>query len=282
MHFRIMYEFNEAKTLPVYEKYLTEVVTQKIPQGGTVMIHGHTDIIGEEPYNKDLSMKRANDVKGILEKSLSNAGRTDVKIEVYGFGEDTVGVSTYNAMLKDVESVVRYSNVGLDGFMRWSFLNRGNLDGQWQFVNTWNSKKQCFLSADSILPQSIPFYTWGLLSRYVTKHAIVQKTTVGTAKEKNVQRIFAAMYKAPDSDNFTLVIINDGDNQYDSKIDLSVNIKKKLNKIQVTPSLFGNKHTGEINCKVKPYKKNDLLQLPAKSITIISTYLLNYEDKGVF
>jgi len=88
MRFSIIYEFNESKALPVYEKYLTEVVTPKIPQGGTVMIHGHTDVIGEEAYNKNLSMERATDVKGILENSLEKAGRTDVKIEMFGFGED--------------------------------------------------------------------------------------------------------------------------------------------------------------------------------------------------
>jgi outer membrane protein OmpA-like peptidoglycan-associated protein len=88
MRFSIIYEFNESKALPVYEKYLTEVVTPKIPQNGKVIIHGHTDIIGEDNYNKDLSVARANDVKGILEKSLSKAGRNDVKIEVFGFGED--------------------------------------------------------------------------------------------------------------------------------------------------------------------------------------------------
>jgi len=88
MRFSIIYEFNEAKAQPVYEKYLTEVITPKIPQGGTVLIHGHTDVIGDETYNKELSLARANDVKSILAKSLSAAGRSDVKMEVYGFGED--------------------------------------------------------------------------------------------------------------------------------------------------------------------------------------------------
>ncbi len=88
MRFSVIYEFNESKALPVYEKYLSEVVTPKIPQGGKVIIHGHTDVIGEEVHNKDLSLARANDVKGILENSLSKAGRNDVKIEVFGFGED--------------------------------------------------------------------------------------------------------------------------------------------------------------------------------------------------
>jgi len=88
MRYSIIYEFNESKAIPMYEKYLTDVVTPKIPLNGTVMIHGHTDVIGDAPYNKDLSLARANNVKDILGKSLSKAGRSDVKFEVYGFGED--------------------------------------------------------------------------------------------------------------------------------------------------------------------------------------------------
>jgi hypothetical protein len=33
-------------------------------------------------------MDRANEVKSIIEKSLTKSGRSDVKFEVYGFGED--------------------------------------------------------------------------------------------------------------------------------------------------------------------------------------------------
>jgi len=88
MRFSVIYEFNNAKAIGIYEKYLTDIITPKIPVNATVMIHGHTDIIGDEAYNKNLSLERANDVKSILDKSLAKAGRSDVKIEVYGFGED--------------------------------------------------------------------------------------------------------------------------------------------------------------------------------------------------
>jgi outer membrane protein OmpA-like peptidoglycan-associated protein len=88
MRFSVLYEFDKSKTIALYEKYLTEIVTPKIPIGGTVIIHGHTDIIGEEAYNLNLSIERANDVKSILEKALKDAGRSDVKFEVSGFGED--------------------------------------------------------------------------------------------------------------------------------------------------------------------------------------------------
>jgi outer membrane protein OmpA-like peptidoglycan-associated protein len=88
MRYSVIFEFNDSKAIGIYDKYLTEVVTPKIPKDGTVIIHGHTDTIGEEAHNQKLSLERANEVKGILESALAKAGRTDVKFEVYGFGED--------------------------------------------------------------------------------------------------------------------------------------------------------------------------------------------------
>lgn len=88
MRFSVLYEFNNAKAIAIYEKYLTDVVIPKIPTGGKVIIHGHTDIIGGEANNLKLSLARANDVKGILEEGLKKAGRSDVHFEVRGFGED--------------------------------------------------------------------------------------------------------------------------------------------------------------------------------------------------
>lgn len=88
IRFSVIYEFNESKSIAIYEKYLTEIVTPKIPIGGTVIIKGYTDIIGEEGYNQKLSFARANDVKSIIEKSLAKSRRNDVKFEVQGNGED--------------------------------------------------------------------------------------------------------------------------------------------------------------------------------------------------
>jgi outer membrane protein OmpA-like peptidoglycan-associated protein len=88
MRYSIIFEFNESQAISIYEKYLTDIVTPKIPKNGTVIIHGHTDIVGDEAHNLELSLARANEVRGIIENALSKAGRSDVKFEVYGFGED--------------------------------------------------------------------------------------------------------------------------------------------------------------------------------------------------
>lgn len=86
--YSILYEFNKSTATGMYEKYLTDIVTPQIPSGGTVIIHGHTDVIGGEENNLGLSQARAENVRGILEKSLAKAGKTNVKFEVTGFGED--------------------------------------------------------------------------------------------------------------------------------------------------------------------------------------------------
>jgi len=88
IRYSVLYEFDESKAISIYEKYLNEVVAPKIPANGTVIIHGHTDIIGDDAHNLELSKARANDVKNILESALTKSGRTDVKFEVSGYGED--------------------------------------------------------------------------------------------------------------------------------------------------------------------------------------------------
>jgi outer membrane protein OmpA-like peptidoglycan-associated protein len=89
MRFSVIYEFDESKASNIYDKYLHEIVVPKIPKNGKVIIHGHTDNIGNVSYNEKLSMKRANDVKDIMKSALSKHGRTDVTFEVLGLGEDS-------------------------------------------------------------------------------------------------------------------------------------------------------------------------------------------------
>jgi outer membrane protein OmpA-like peptidoglycan-associated protein len=88
VRYSVIYEFDESKAIQLYDKYLAEIVTPQIPKNGTVIIQGYTDIVGDEAYNVELSLARANDVKSIIEKGLKKAGRTDVIFQVHGLGED--------------------------------------------------------------------------------------------------------------------------------------------------------------------------------------------------
>ncbi|MDP2069309.1 MAG: OmpA family protein [Lutibacter sp.] len=88
MRFSILYEFDDAKAIAMYNKYLSEVVAPKIPANAKVIIHGYTDIIGEEAYNQTLSVKRATDVKNTLQNSVAKLGTTGVTFEMNGMGEN--------------------------------------------------------------------------------------------------------------------------------------------------------------------------------------------------
>ena len=88
MRFSIIFEFDDPQAISIYEKYLSNIVTPKIPKGGKVIVRGYADIIGDFGHNQKLSLSRANDVKKIMETSLMKANRADVTFEVTGYGED--------------------------------------------------------------------------------------------------------------------------------------------------------------------------------------------------
>ncbi|MFA6277874.1 MAG: OmpA family protein, partial [Pedobacter sp.] len=87
LRYSILYNFNKANTIETYAKFLTEEVAPLITENSTVSIHGHTDIIGGEVYNLQLSKKRAQETQQILEAALVKAGKRNVKFETTGFGE---------------------------------------------------------------------------------------------------------------------------------------------------------------------------------------------------
>ena len=93
--FSVIYEFGQSKAMKQYETYLIQVVAEKIPANGKVILFGYTDVIGETAHNKTLSYARANDVKEILEKALAAKGTGNVTFDVAGQGEGN-GISPFN------------------------------------------------------------------------------------------------------------------------------------------------------------------------------------------
>lgn len=86
--FSILFEFDQSKTVATYNRFLTNEVAPLIPAGGSVIIHGHTDVIGEESYNLKLSRDRAAETMSVLQGALARAGKRNVRFDTYGFGED--------------------------------------------------------------------------------------------------------------------------------------------------------------------------------------------------
>jgi outer membrane protein OmpA-like peptidoglycan-associated protein len=88
VRFRILFDFDKSKTIASYDKFLTEVVTPLVPDSGVVIIHGHTDDIGEEAYNENLSNERVQDARAIMERAIANSSKKGITFETFGFGEN--------------------------------------------------------------------------------------------------------------------------------------------------------------------------------------------------
>ena len=93
-----------------------------------------------------------------------------------GWGGDHPGPGSFPSVLKDAELVIRRLNAGVDGFNRWSFLNRGDLDGCWQFLDTWDPGQKRLL--DQFVPHPNTYFVLGLLTRFLAKHSEVLKCQV--------------------------------------------------------------------------------------------------------
>ena len=89
LRYSILFDFDKSKSIASYENFLKDAVTPLISDNSSVIIHGHTDIIGEEKYNHNLSHERTMGAQQIIERALSAAGKTGVKFTSTGFGEDT-------------------------------------------------------------------------------------------------------------------------------------------------------------------------------------------------
>lgn len=87
LRYSILFDFDESKSIAAYENFLADVVAPLIPGNATVIIHGHTDIIGSEGYNHTLSHDRAMEAQRIINSALVNSGKKGVKFETNGYGE---------------------------------------------------------------------------------------------------------------------------------------------------------------------------------------------------
>ncbi|HLF13883.1 MAG TPA: outer membrane beta-barrel protein, partial [Bacteroidota bacterium] len=96
--FSILFEFDQSKTVSTYNRFLTNEVAPLIPAGGSVIIHGHTDVVGEESYNLRLSRDRASETMAVLQTALAKAGKRNVRFDTYGFGEDVRRAPFENAL----------------------------------------------------------------------------------------------------------------------------------------------------------------------------------------
>jgi hypothetical protein len=200
----------------------------------------------------------------------------------YGWLPDKPGPNCPQSVLAGSELVVRLASAGVDGFNRWSFLNRGDLDGQWQIVDTWDRTRKTLLTDFPPHPNS--YFGLGLLSRFTAKHSAVLASRVTGGRLADWQRVFCAVFRSPKG-QLTIALVNDAPAEFPLRLTLQG---------MPAPARFQRYRYGE-----PQYDRADVTvdsertlattagsaawsdTLPAGSLTIYSTYDLRHDAPGV-
>lgn len=192
------------------------------------------------------------------------------------------GAADFSIALRDAEMVVRDLNAGVDGFNRWSFLNLGYLDGQWQLLQTWDVKNRKLL--DNFTPYPNAYYFVGLLSRFTAKHSSVLASRVQGGTLSPHQRVFAAALRSPKG-NVTLAVVNDAPQAWATAIALrgvpsDVHLYRYgISRADKDRTDLTIDPTAEFVATQASTPFHD--QLPPESLTIYTTYRLKHADGGI-
>ena len=135
---------------------------------------GAYDIHSYHGINQDQQKTLAEWANWAKEKNkplfLSEIGNMDL-----GWKESHPGPKTFDAALSNLESILRGMDVGVHAFNRWSFTNRGDLDGQWQLIRTWDIEKKEYLK--DVVAEPTAYNGYGIITRFNANNSrvVVQK-----------------------------------------------------------------------------------------------------------
>jgi hypothetical protein len=200
----------------------------------------------------------------------------------FGWGGSHPGPGTYEAGLKDAEMVVRAINAGVDGLNRWSFTNRGDLDGQWQLIDTWDTGRNAL--RERITPHPNVYYLYGLLSRFAARRSAVVGCSLEGGALAGTPRVFATALRSPTGE-ITLMAVNDAPQAWNARISVNGTMKRRtLYRYQITRD-----QKARVDARVDPAARFELRagkavltdSLPASSVVVYSTYRRNHDDEGV-
>lgn len=197
----------------------------------------------------------------------------------FGWGNEDIGPASYESGLKNASLVVRGINAGVDGFNRWSFTNRGDLDGQWQLVRTWDIDRNKLL--DSFTPQPNAYYQFAMLSRFLPKYAGVLATRVEAPFAERERRLVATALRTRKG-NLTVIVVNESHRA----ADIAVNWEGLPAPVRLQRYSLTKEAEDKTNVEIRPERELEAGRamsdrIPPMSIVVYSTYRLNPEDPGL-
>lgn len=200
-----------------------------------------------------------------------------------GWGNTNPGPRSFEAVLSVAEKVLRGINAGVDGFNRWSFLNRGDLDGQWQLVRTWDREGMRYLERAE--PEPVPFYGYAMLTRFTAKHSQVLPCALRFEDSRsNSPRVFAAALRSPKG-HLTLILANREDAAVEARVRWEGLARKTtFYRYEATEEKLnrpGFRLAAEGRQTASAQRPESAQVFPARSVTVLTTYKLAPDAPGI-
>jgi hypothetical protein len=198
-----------------------------------------------------------------------------------GWGKANPGPASFAASLSNAETVLRGIRVDADGFNRWSFVNRGDIDGQWQLVRTYDIGKKQY--REDVTPEPAAYYGYGILTRFLSKHSTRLKDDV-TGVVAPFDSFVTVTMKSP-AGNLTTYLLNLGTPHVQASVQFDgLPRDLELNVYQITEALVA-----AADYRMDPMRQITLNprnpglneDLPPRSITVLTTYKLRHTENGI-
>jgi len=201
---------------------------------------------------------------------------SEVGSMTFGWGGTDPGPGSYLANLQNAALIVEALRLGVDGVNRWSFVNRGNLDGQWQLVDTWDPVANRRL--DRPVPHANAYAMFGMVSRFIAPRSSILGTTIVGGVVDGLPRVHAVALRSPRG-AITVVIVNDGPEALEAMLEMPAD--RPLFVYRVTEA---SRDRGDVRLEpasVEAAGGAFRLDLPPRSIATVSSYRLGFEDLGI-
>jgi hypothetical protein len=143
---------------------------------------------------------------------------TEFGSQAYGCTGDDPAPGSFKASLKDTELLVRALNLGIDGANHWSFTNRGDQDGQWQLVDTWDRQWKQWV--DEAGPHADSYHVIGLATRHIPHRAAILATEIDGGELAGCRRVWTAALRSPRDSSLTLLVVNDAEQPWPLRVEV--------------------------------------------------------------
>lgn len=194
-----------------------------------------------------------------------------------GWGTAHPGPKTFDASLSVAEKVLRGLRAGLHAFNRWSFVNRGDLDGQWQLVRTWDIERQTYLPR--VAPEPAAYYGFGILTRFLAAHSeVLQIRSMGATGDS----LLSGAVRSPAGDLSIFVVnLRHAPMDVDLGLESAGPTPNALFRYEVTEPAVGDPGFRLDPTPLALGSGTARVRLPARSLTVFSTLRRSHDEPAL-